>query len=191
MAQGAALGAYSADARWYYLLSADLPARPADLDAAAAIAVPANQFMETTGDPAIPGVTGGAGTPPNIEWRVHGAESVQFRTDITPAPTPDDLAFDLQWQANFQNALHRAIATAAAGTYATLICDVRTEDGDGTIGVAAGNAEGTLFCMVVRHDDAPVTIPSGASIVNATTNFRVVKDSNEADGRVIFHYGEP
>lgn len=190
MAEGAAYPAISKDSSWYYLRSAALPTLPADLAAADAIAVAANLFIHTTGDPQIPGVSGGADEPEPMTWREHGADAVRFTDDITPAPRAADRGFELPWVADLANDLHRAILTAAAGTYAVLICDVQTSDGDGTRGGAAGNAEGTLFCLTVRHDDAPVTIPSGATPVQATTSFRVVKDAADAPGRKVIHYGE-
>ena len=184
MAQGAAYKAVSKDIRWYYLTAADAPSLPADLAAANLIAVAANQFIHTTADPVVPATRGGGVTPPNIEWREHGATSVITAVDITPAPAADASTVELAWVADMTNTLHMTILTASANTHATLIADIQTTAGDGTRGNAAGNAEGTLACMVVQHADAPLTLPSGASPVQATTTFTV-------SSRSFIHYGEP
>ena len=190
MAQGAAYKAKSSDINWYYLKSSNRPTLPADLAAANAIAVAANRFMHTSGDPIVPAVNGGGLTIPNIEWREHGSSSVVYVADITPAPSADENSFDLNWICDMTNDLHEALATATANTYATLIVDVQTDAGDGTRGVASGNAEGTLLIMTVQHADATITVPSTAVAFNATTSFRVIDDAAAAKGRSVMHYGE-
>ena len=191
MAQGAAYEAYSRNIRWYYNKQNALPTLPATLAAASAIAIPANLFTHTTGDIVVPAVNAGAAATPNIEWREHGATAVQHRTDISPAPTADESSFDIQWQADMQNDLHETLLTEAAGTYAFVIADIQTDAGDGTRGTASGNAEGTLVVMTVQHADAPITLPSGATIVSATSTFTIVNDSAGNAGRSVFHYGQP
>ena len=191
MAQGAAGEVISEEIKWYYKKEASLPTMPANLAAAAALVVADNLFTETTGDPVIPGVHGAGETPGNITARVHGASAVKYKRDITPAPDAGENTFDVPWLADLQNDLHQELVEATAGTYGLVVVDIRTKAGNGTIGIASGDAEGSLLVLVVQHDDATTTLPSGASFMQCTTTFTVVKDSADAVGRKFFHYGEP
>ena len=191
MAQGAAYKASSEEIKWYYLVSNDKPTLPADLAAADTIAADANLFAHTRGDPVVPAVNAGAAAAPFRTVREHGADQVVYKRDIKQEPAADETTFDLAWNADMTNTLHRAILTADTDTYAVIIADIQTDAGDGTRGVASGNAEGTMICCTVQHADAPITLPAGADFVNATTTFTVVEDAAGAKGRVSFHYGEP
>ena len=173
----------------YYLESANLPEQPADLDAANLIAVDANLLGHTTGDFTVPGVEGTSAAAPNIEWREHNADAVLHRIDITPAPTSDDVTMDLEYVVHFDDTAHQALISAAARTYAVVILDFQSDEGDGTRGSAGTNAVGTLICLVVRHGDAPVTGPSSAANSQGTTTFTLINDSADAKGRKFFHYG--
>lgn len=191
MPQGAPFKTASRHSRFYYLKSADLATLPANLAAASAIAVPANLFTRTTGDPTLPAVTGTDEDTPPIRVRTHGANAEDYSDDITPAPTTASRNFPIDWYCDFTNTLHRAIREAARGTFATLIVDWQWAAGNGTRGIVAGSAQGTLCCYTVTHGDAPITPPSSATYLRGTTNFRVVDDAAGAVGRKFYDYGQP
>ena len=191
MAAGAGYKGISKDIKWYYVGVASRPALSADLAAVDALAVDANLFAHTTGDPVAPAVAGGGQVAGNIEWREHGADQVVSAVDILPAPSADDNSIELSWVADLTNATHKALLEATESKFARLIADVQTNAGDGTRGTSAGNAQGTLMELIVQHADSPLTLPSGGTSVQATTTFTVVDDSASAKGRKFFHYGPP
>lgn len=176
---------------WYYLVSANKPTQPVDIAAVNLIAVDANKFAHTTGDITVPAVNAPAGTRPNIEWEEHDTDAIQYRPGLKPAPTTDENTVEIEWVSDWQNTLHRALRGAAEDTYAVLIADSRTDEGDGVRGVAAGNAEGTIMSLTVQHADAALSLPTGSGNSQATSTFTIVKDASDDAGRKFFDYGEP
>ena len=193
MAQGAGAKGISKHIRWYYTNSGQSrPAMPANLAAAAALCTDANQFLHTMNDQALPPVNAPAAAPGNVTWREQGADEEVSTVDIRSAADAGAQTFEIQWQCDWTNTLHRTMRSAAADTYAVLICDIQTDKGTaGARTTTSGSAEGTLIAIVVQHADATVTPVASASPVSATTSFTVVASSdNPAKQREFFDYGE-
>ena len=188
MAEGAGYKAFSKNVKWYYKMSATQPALPADLAAADTIAAVANEVKHVTNDPAIPsGATTDAETR-YVTSREAGATAETYVEDIDGPPTTGDaLSFELTFNLDLQNTVHKALAEADNDTYATVIADIQTTAGTTGRKQAANSPEGTLVACVVKHGAATLSPVASATFVNGTVSFRLA----DADSRKLFHYGPP
>ena len=191
MAKGAQKPIRSRHIEWWYKQESSLPTLPADIAGVNTSIATFSKLEGARPGTSMPGVNAGAAATPNIEWEELGEAAVQYAAGLTPAPTADENTMEIVITTDFTDETHVALVTAAAGTYAQLFCIIQTDDGDGTRGDSAGNAQGTVAAFVVQHADAPVNVPAGTEVMTETERFTIVDDSAGAKGRKLIHYGPP
>ena len=133
----------------------------------------------------------------NITWRESGEAAEQYVEDITSAPA-SPTTFDIEvalgvgdttisaapWPSIIGN--NTTGKPIGAGQYATLMIDMRVADGDGTIGVASGNAQGTLIIQAIIHNGLEFNIRTSDVQFGTLRGVRLA-----ADGAAAFNYGQP
>ena len=189
MAQGASSPTTQKESKLYYVGRNARPAFPADLAAVAALVIPGNLMTHVQPGFTFPAAGGAAATPNNFEWEEIGEESIQYTTGLIPAPTGDESSVTVTYRQDERNSVQESLRDATPNTWAILVLDMRTDAGDNTIGIAAGNAEGTLAVAIVQHGASSLTVagPNTREIV-----FRYADSSDSTPKQVdYFDYGQP
>ena len=195
MAKGAKYPILSTQIKWYYVAQNARPALPADGDSGLTTingyVTTANRVLVRPGS-SVPATRGGGErTRRQASWEHLGDDDVKYANTVLEPPDVAAFSFDIQWSADYQEDLYRNLRDANASTYAILVMDIRTTAGDGTIGVANGNAEGTAHVFVVQHADPAFDVPDGSDSLAPVTTCNIVDDSNSVTGAKAWDYGEP